>query len=189
MNARVMVPLSAQCYAASERSQASAGPSVEPRASWRERSPRWRLACPFRCFPRARIAAPQGLMIGAIVVGTLYVARTRLAGDLPSYQRVLSEKIGSLRRSAASSTALETAAGALKKLQTELSQPAAPPANTPTPTLDNKDSGRPVLVEIRTPEPRPLEILQSVAGTLLPPLATAGIVILFVIFILLQRED
>jgi len=114
---------------------------------------------------------------------------TRLAGDLPSYQRVLSEKIGSLRRSAASSTALETAAGALKKLQTELSQPAAPSANTPTPTLDNKDSGRPVLVEIRTPEPRPLEILQSVAGTLLPPLATAGIVILFVIFILLQRED
>jgi len=44
-------------------------------------------------------------------------------------------------------------------------------------------------VEIRRPEPRAFEILQSVLGTVLPPLATAGIVILFVIFILLQRED
>ncbi|HKA47568.1 MAG TPA: AI-2E family transporter [Methyloceanibacter sp.] len=193
----------------------------------------------------SRAALLQGLMIGAIVVGTLYVARevllpltlaillsfvltpllvllrkikvprvlaviivvtlafavifglgwlltqqvARLAGDLPSYQRVLSDKIGSLRRSAASSGALETAAGTLKKLQAELGQPATPPASAPTPTLDDKGSGRPVPVEIRTPEPKPLEILQSVAGTVLPPLATAGIVILFVIFILLQRED
>ena len=34
-----------------------------------------------------------------------------------------------------------------------------------------------------------MEIFQRLAGTLLPPIATAGIVLLFVIFILLQRED
>ena len=193
----------------------------------------------------SRAALLQGLMIGAIVVGALYVARevllpltlaillsfvltpllvllrkikvprvlaviivvtlafavifglgwlltqqvSQLAGDLPSYQRVLSEKIGSLRKSAASSAALEKAAGALKGLQQELGQPATLPPSSPAPSLDDKSPARPVPVEIRQPEPRPLEILQSVAGTLLPPLATAGIVILFVIFILLQRED
>ena len=34
-----------------------------------------------------------------------------------------------------------------------------------------------------------MELYQRIAGTLLPPLATAGIVLLFVVFILLQRED
>src|SRR4029077_15131094 len=73
----------------------------------------------------------------------------------------------------------------------ELKQSSAPPAPSaaPSPSLEDKDPDRPIPVEIRKPEPRAFEILQSVLGTVLPPLATAGIVILFVIFILLQRED
>ena len=59
----------------------------------------------------------------------------------------------------------------------------------PSPTLGDKEPTRPIPVEIRESEPQPFEILQNVAGTVLPPLATAGIVVLFVIFILLQRED
>ena len=52
------------------------------------------------------------------------------------------------------------------------------------------DEGRkPIPVEIHEPPPRSLELFQRIAGTVLPPLATAGIVILFVIFILFQRED
>src|SRR4029453_19097443 len=47
----------------------------------------------------------------------------------------------------------------------------------------------PIPVEIHEPPPKPIELFGRIAGTVLPPLATAGIVILFVIFILLQRED
>ena len=57
------------------------------------------------------------------------------------------------------------------------------------PSLEDKNPTKPIPVQITKPEPRAFEILQSVLGTVLPPLATAGIVILFVIFILLQRED
>jgi predicted PurR-regulated permease PerM len=195
----------------------------------------------------SRVALLQGLMIGAIVVGTLYIARevllpltlaillsfvltpllllvrkvkvprvlaviivvtlafaiifglgwmmsqqaSQLAGDLPRYQHVLAEKIATLRKSAASSSTLEKAAGALKGIEDELNRSSAPPAPSaaPTPSLEDKNSNKPVLVQITKPEPRAFEILQSVLGTVLPPLATAGIVILFVIFILLQRED
>ena len=195
----------------------------------------------------SRAALLQGLMIGAIVVGTLYIARevllpltlaillsfvltplllllrkvkvprvlaviivvtlafaiifglgwmmsqqaSQLAGDLPRYQHVLAEKIATLRKSAASSSTLEKAAGALKGIEDELNQSSAPPAPSaaPAPSLEDKNPTKPIPVQITKPEPRAFEILQSVLGTVLPPLATAGIVILFVIFILLQRED
>jgi len=44
-------------------------------------------------------------------------------------------------------------------------------------------------VEIREHEPTGMELFQRIAGTVLPPLATAGIILLFVVFILYQRED
>jgi hypothetical protein len=47
----------------------------------------------------------------------------------------------------------------------------------------------PVPVEVRQPDPGALESLQSLISPLLHPLATTGIIIIFVIFILLQRED
>jgi predicted PurR-regulated permease PerM len=47
----------------------------------------------------------------------------------------------------------------------------------------------PVPVEVRQPDPGALESLETLIAPLLHPLATTGIVIIFVIFILLQRED
>jgi hypothetical protein len=44
-------------------------------------------------------------------------------------------------------------------------------------------------VEVRQPDPSALESLQSLISPLLHPLATTGIIVIFVIFILLQRED
>ena len=48
---------------------------------------------------------------------------------------------------------------------------------------------RPLQVEVHEPPPGPVQILQSILSALLPPLATATIVIIFVVFILLQRRD
>lgn len=44
-------------------------------------------------------------------------------------------------------------------------------------------------VEIQRPEFEPLQIVQSIVGPLLQPLAMAGLVIVFVVMILLERED
>ncbi len=53
--------------------------------------------------------------------------------------------------------------------------------------------GRPILpfipVEVHDPAPGPIQILRSILSALLPPLGTAAIVIIFVVFILLQRDD
>jgi len=46
-----------------------------------------------------------------------------------------------------------------------------------------------VLVEVRQPEPRGLESIANLVRPLLSPLAMTALVVLFLIFILLQRED
>lgn len=82
----------------------------------------------------------------------------------------------------------ERASDVLGSLQKELEQPeiksAAPPSNAPL-----KSSDRPIPVEVHAPEPTPLDQLESIVGVALAPLATAGIVLVFVLFLLLQRED
>jgi|SRR6266567_2228261 len=50
-------------------------------------------------------------------------------------------------------------------------------------------SQRPIPVEVREAAPAPLEFLEKTAGSILGPLASAFVVLIFVIFILLGRED
>jgi predicted PurR-regulated permease PerM len=116
---------------------------------------------------------------------------TQLAEDLPRYQHILVDKITALRKSADASPVFEKAADAMKGLERELTGPEVEPAagTALNPAAEGRGSGEPIPVEVREPELKPWELYQRIARTVLPPLATAGIVILFVIFILLQRED
>ena len=114
---------------------------------------------------------------------------TQLAEELPRYQQVLAEKIGALRTTVTSSPVLDKATDALTGLEREFTNSQSEPAGTVVAPAVQGKPDKPIPVEIHQPEPKPLEIFQKIAGTLLPPLATAGIVILFVIFILLKRED
>ena len=50
-------------------------------------------------------------------------------------------------------------------------------------------SQRPIPVKMHEPEPTPFQFLKNATGSVLRPLATAFIVLIFVIFILLGRED
>jgi predicted PurR-regulated permease PerM len=142
-----------------------------------------------------RIRVPRGLAVVSVVImafalifamGSLLATQlTQLAGDLPRYQSTISDKIQSFRETTASRGTLERASGMLKDLSKELDKPKdAVSALAPkAPTLT------PVPVEVRQPDPGALESLQSLISPLLHPLATTGIIIIFVIFILLQRED
>ncbi len=112
---------------------------------------------------------------------------TDLAAQLPSYRTTLSEKIKLLRAQTGESKVLKKAGDVLTDLQQQIDQPDTPPPTIGTEA--NRPDDGPVKVEIVEPDPAGLALYQNIAGTLLPPLATAGIVLLFVVFILLQRED
>jgi predicted PurR-regulated permease PerM len=115
---------------------------------------------------------------------------TDLAAELPKYRATLSEKIQSFRESTSESQVLQKAGDVLSDLQEELAAPSekAPPEPSVGARADKPDD-KPIPVEITTPEPTGWALYQTIFSTLLPPLATAGIVLLLVIFILLQRED
>jgi predicted PurR-regulated permease PerM len=147
-----------------------------------------------------RLRVPRGLAVVSVVViafalifamGSLLAAQlTQLAQDLPKYQSTISEKIQSFRDTTAGRGTLERASGMLKDLSKELDKPkdAASVLGAGT-SVKAGAPLTPVPVEVRQPDPGALESLQSLITPLLHPLATTGIIIIFVIFILLQRED
>ena len=120
-----------------------------------------------------------------------------LAQDLPRYQITLKEKVTALREATSGGDgALKQASDALKDLQEQLEAPtkaAQPPVTVtvaPLPGLQNGGAkGKPIPVEVHTPAPTPLDQLQSIIGIILHPLATTGATLLFVLFLLMQRED
>ena len=137
-----------------------------------------------------------GLLVGiafTIIAGLGWLISrevTQLAADLPSYQNTLSQKVQSLRNSTASSPVLKRAGTVLSNLQGQLFGPINGGAPAPeVGTEADKPGDKPLEVVVRNREPTGLELYQSIATRLLPPLATAGIVLLIVVFILLQRED
>jgi predicted PurR-regulated permease PerM len=147
-----------------------------------------------------RIHVPRGLAVVSVVVvafmlifamGSLLATQlTQLAGDLPRYQSTISEKIQSFRDTKAGRGTLERASDMLKDLSKELDKPKdAPSTRAPGSIVGSNPSAPPVPVEVRQPDPGALESLRTLISPLIHPLATTGIIIIFVIFILIQRED
>ena len=115
---------------------------------------------------------------------------THLAAELPNYRNALSEKIAVLRKNMASSPVFDQAGQVLSDLQNQLAQPDKPAPTEPQVGAEaERPEDKPIKVEVLERPATTLEFYQRIAGTLLPPLATAGIVLLFVVVILLQRED
>jgi predicted PurR-regulated permease PerM len=158
------------------------------------------LAPLIRLLQKARV--PRALaVIGVVLVAFAGITAlatvmatqvTQLAGDLPRYELTMREKVQSLRGTAAGSGALERAADVLQDLGKELDKPQAGvsrPSNPLTPSAVASGEVAPIPVEVRQPDPGALQTLGAFITPLVHPLATTGIVIIFVIFILLQRED
>jgi predicted PurR-regulated permease PerM len=119
----------------------------------------------------------------------MFTQISQLAGDLPRYQSNLGEKIQTLRGATTASGTLEQASQVLRNLQKELDRPkSAKPASPAGP-----DAGavpdRPIPVEVRQPDPGALQTLATLISPLIQPLATTGIILIFVVFILLQQQD
>src|ERR1700743_3338373 len=159
------------------------------------------LASPVSALQRMR--APRGIAVVGVVLfafaiifalGSLIATQlTRLAGDLPRYQTTIQSKIQSVRGISGGSSTLERAAGMLQDLGKELDKPKGASTETPVNSVSGSPLGprvvTPVPVEVLQPDPGALESLRSLIAPLVSPLATTGIIVIFVIFILLQRED
>lgn len=129
------------------------------------------------------------LGIGALIGTQL----TRLAENLPQYQTNIRDKIHLLRDTTTSSGGVGRAAAMLSDIGNEISKPrdgaGSTAANGPAVLAPSVQPQKPVPVEIRPSDPTPVQLILQIAGPLLQPLATAGIVLVFVIFFLLQQQD
>src|SRR5947209_14172039 len=152
---------------------------------------RWRL-------PRVPAVGLVVLLAVAILggLGTIVAQQfADLTKELPNYESTITRKIASIKQLAGSGGSLERAAAALRNIGGQITEPA-PDAGKPPPAPARPQAGQPqnkaepVPVEVRpSSDPLSFDRLQSLASTVIEPLATAGIVLVFVIFILFQRED
>jgi len=113
-----------------------------------------------------------------------------LAQTLPKYEQNIRTKAASLRGGGGSF--FTAAKKNVEHLQEELGvgSPSVPAA--PAPHISGKaqnPAGSPVPVTVMEPPLSPIAVLGAAVSPLLGPLGTAGLVIIFVIFMLIRRED
>jgi predicted PurR-regulated permease PerM len=109
----------------------------------------------------------------------------RLGQELPNYEHNLRRKIATLRQPQ-TPPALAELARMVEELGREIAAPAAPDA---APPAGVPAEPKPVPVEVRAASHSPLVAARDFIMPILPPLATAGVVIVFVVAMLFRRED
>jgi len=116
-----------------------------------------------------------------------------LAESLPQYQYNITEKIHSLQGAATNGSLVQRITTMFRDLDKEISKPTdksadnGPQAPRLPPRAAQPQAAAPP--EIHQPNLAPMQVAQGVLGPLLQPLATAAIVVVLLIFLLLQRED
>ena len=113
----------------------------------------------------------------------------QLANDLPRYETTLSEKIRNLRDAVGRAGLLTNASNLLKDLDRELNAKDRNEARAKSALPDKVEGKLPIPVEVHQPDPAASETVVAMLRPLAAPFTTTGIVIIFLIFFLFQRED
>ena len=122
------------------------------------------------------------VMIG---IGTFIGSQAaKIAAQLPQYQTNLLQKVQSIRGAAANSGIVRSTTAVLNNIGNEVAGAGQGTAAGPLRARD-----RPVPVQVVKPRTTPIEVIENVIGPLVDPLISMTIVIVFVGFILLQKED
>jgi predicted PurR-regulated permease PerM len=144
---------------------------------------------------KLRVPGPVGVV--AVVLATLAsiflfgaIVATQLGSlvaNLPLYQSNIEAKLQTIQSADIGEGIFDRASKLLERLgrQIEEDQPSAEAEHTP----QQEDAVDPLPVKVIEPTPQPLEVLHTVIGPLVEPLAMGGIIIVVVIFMLLRRED
>ncbi|WP_051440551.1 AI-2E family transporter [Ensifer aridi] len=141
-----------------------------------------------------RAGCPRSVaVIGTVTMAFLFLSAfsvivamqiSEVAQNLPTYQYNIVEKVRTLKEAGSENQVLERISRVMERISAEISRPEPEARVSPEPEPER----RPVLVEIFSPE-RPIETLKNIVNPLLGPLATTGLVIVVVIFMLFEREE
>nr|WP_245514608.1 AI-2E family transporter [Aquamicrobium defluvii] len=107
-----------------------------------------------------------------------------LAQNIPTYQSNILEKVRALREVGANGGIVERLSNAVERVGAELQRGT----RVPEQAEPQEPAREPLPVEIVSRQ-NPVEILKNVIVPLAAPFATAGLIIVVVIFMLLERED
>ena len=128
----------------------------------------------------------------AAIAGVIGSQLVRMAASLPQYEQTIERKLETLDDiTVGKFNAFTGEAGRLTKRHAETRpQPTLEPARAPPPSRADEapGAGNPIPVELHEPPPSPLQILQKVLGSIWVPLESAGIVLVVLVFVLLERE-
>ena len=146
-----------------------------------------------RRFRIPRTAAVVMVVVAAFAAITLFgaVVATQLgllAENLPLYQSNIENKVRVVKEANVGEGIVDRVSKLLERLGREIKRNDAPEQAAGTDQA-GEPAVHPLPVEVVEPEPQPLQVLQTIIGPLIEPLATGGIIIVVVIFMLIKRED
>jgi predicted PurR-regulated permease PerM len=152
----------------------------------------------FQKFPMRRVPAVALVMLISVAAigGMGWVVADQLlevANDLPKYRLNIHNKVEALRSTPDST--LGRAAASVQELSRELADatpPRTPPANLPGQASQAKSGSQPAAplpVQVVAAPVSGLQSLREVLGSALMPLWTAGMVVIFTVFILVKQVD
>ena len=134
--------------------------------------------------PAVIVAMLVALSVLLSLGGVIGMQVAELATDLPRYQATIRDKVSSLREGT-----IGRLPDVLRRFNQGIEEATKDAPAAPTAAPARNEPEKPTLVEVREPALTPFEIAKNVLSPIVHPLATLGIVLIVVVFILLQRED
>jgi predicted PurR-regulated permease PerM len=137
--------------------------------------------------PRLPSVALVGAVAAIFLFGVGYVVARQLlhvAQTLPAYRLTLQTKVASVH--SPTERSIESAFSTVEDISADLANSAAPPAPVVWP---NAPLQQPQPVRIIDPNRSQLQAATQMALTVLKPIGTIGVIIVFTIYMLLKREE
>lgn len=125
-----------------------------------------------------------GFLIVAMFSAVLAFQVTEVAQNITTYQYNIIEKIRTLKEAGSDNSFLDRLNSFAERIGAEVNRPEQKTEALPSEQPEEK----PLLVQIFAPR-HPIETLRSIIEPLIGPLATTGLVVVVVIFMLLEREE
>ena len=141
-----------------------------------------------RRLPRVAAVLVATVLAFSLIGGLTYVVGTQLinlADKLPTYRQTILEKIQTIRgTNATGGGVVDRVSKNIEGLTKDLTTPEKEPRAS-----SSSEARQPVSVRVEPAARSSLDVLILVIGPVIGALATTGIVIVFVIFVLLEKDD
>ena len=154
------------------------------------------VAPPVRWLRRIGLGHAPSVLIAVLVLATFLVGLAivmgsqvaHMASSLPQYQETMHSKVQAVSKLTAGR--LEAVQDQIGRVMSQFGDHTEEQPGAPVDSLQTlKTSTSVVPVEIHTPPPSPMAVVTRIFSSIWPPLQTAGIVLVVLIFVLLEHES